>query len=159
MINPANNSNVDNGVTFIQYVWDECKPELEVLDQNDINNIWKIVFRNSPRPNVFFDQKDDFPPCTPDKIKQDGYKMARVQMLNGIEAIKGLKKDAPENLKASFETDLDKMVYALKKLDEAENKTNQVLASIKNKKIHNDLEEKHNEDAANKKHLDSAKKK
>lgn len=138
MINPADKSNVDNGVTFIQFLWEQAKPELETLKQDAIDQIWEIVFNHTTRPAAFPESITICPrpePCTPEKLKEDGFKMARVQILNGIESIKQLRKDAPENLKASFTTDIDKLIYSLKKLDDSEqaSKANQNKDNSKNR--------------------------
>ena len=52
-INPALGCFVDTGVTFIQFLWAECKPELEQMDQQQINGIWAEVVKNSPRPHLW----------------------------------------------------------------------------------------------------------
>ena len=44
-----NRGPLDNGVGFIQFLWEECKAELEKLDQADLEGIAVIVCRKSDR--------------------------------------------------------------------------------------------------------------
>ena len=58
MQNPANSSNLDNGVLFIKFLWEECAVELEHLEQKDLDGIWKIIVKKSPRPKLWGNSSD-----------------------------------------------------------------------------------------------------
>ena len=50
MINPATKGKIDNGVVFAAFLWEQCKQEMELVDQKDIDSIWKIIVKRTPRP-------------------------------------------------------------------------------------------------------------
>ena len=59
MLNPLMNSNTDGGFYFVKFLTEECAPELENLDQADINAISKIIRSKSDR--AFFVKERDNP--------------------------------------------------------------------------------------------------
>ena len=52
------NSNTDGGFYFVKFLTEECAPELENLDQADINAIAKIVRSKTDR-NFFVKERDN----------------------------------------------------------------------------------------------------
>ena len=57
MKNPLNEAEVDDGVKFIQFVWAECRPEIENFKQGDINKISKLIYKRTTRPENFTNPK------------------------------------------------------------------------------------------------------
>ena len=53
MINPANNAQIDGGVIFAAFLWEQCKPEMELLTEKDLDSIWKIIVKRTPRPRAW----------------------------------------------------------------------------------------------------------
>ncbi len=48
--NPATKGHIGDGVVFFKFLWEECKPELEHIQQADIDAVWKVLIKRSPRP-------------------------------------------------------------------------------------------------------------
>ena len=49
MRNPLLSCNVDDGVNFIQFLREQCVPEIEKFNQDDINKISEIVRKHTDR--------------------------------------------------------------------------------------------------------------
>ena len=49
MRNPLTGGQTDSAVSFVQFLWEECKPELEAMNQHDINRLADLVYAKNVR--------------------------------------------------------------------------------------------------------------
>lgn len=57
MENPVSRGPVDSGVDFFRFCWEELKPELERLDQADLDGITVMVLRHADRKHPDLSRK------------------------------------------------------------------------------------------------------